>query len=169
MATLGSSYSFSHTLGELLSSFNKYLFSTYRLPGVSARCCEDQHKWNTVSAARRLWRSLIGEMMSRDTGSARGAHSEDPYSSSRLRGTSEWDNTWEEPWRTRFLEEIGRRQPLLFHTRLWKQPLPAANVCKWQVQAMLYHNMIFPKCFSTAWSFLPVGFMRKEKYKSVSC
>ena len=97
---------------------------------------------------------LIGETTSHDTDSDGDVHREDTYSSSGLGGVG--GN----------LERMSEK--ILFHTHLWKQPLPAAKVFKWQIQDLLHHNMICSKCFSTAWSFLPVCFVRKEKKKSIS-
>lgn len=129
--------------------------------------------WRLAQVKHSLYLSdsyVIGETTSHDTDSD-GDHAQGGHLL-QLRIGWGWgesrENVWEEPGRIHFLEEICRRQPLLFHTHLWKQTLPAAKVFKWQIQDLLHHNMICSKCFSTAWSFLPVCFVRKEKKISIS-
>lgn len=73
IATLGSSCSISHSLGKLLSSFYKYLFSTDHLPGALLGVVKTSTS-ETVSTSLGLLCIFIDEMMLRDTDSDGGKH-----------------------------------------------------------------------------------------------
>lgn len=171
MATLGSLYSFSHTSGDLLGFFNKYLFSTCHLPRaqlgvVKTSPSETQslplrllpHWWNNVSWYGQWWRH------------AQGGHV------LQLRIGWGWgesrENVWEEPGRIRFLEEICRRQPLLF--------TPTSESSLFLQQKCLSSK--FKPCCAIIWSISSVfpqpevscqlfSWEKKKKYisKSICC